>query len=423
MNKTTLRHLKIATISFFFIFSTTQLMAFDKPLCGMGNGQKAVGKPILLGAIVGETGPDDFSSTSDAAMAYFKCVNENGGINGRPIKYLVEDDQWNPEVAAQAGTKLVKDVGVIALVAGASFIEMGVNAQMYVDEKIVSIPSACATSDCFESTNISSTNGGPLTSNLLAAQWAVEKLGSKNIACIGLNIPTNGGWSCNGVISWLKANGYKGSAVLFDPGAADFTSVVLEAVATGADTLELNLAGNLAVGILKAAEEQDLAATHKFISAAPLYDEDIPKAIGSYWNDRLHVNLELTPLDGTGPDNVRWRKVMDKYGKPDDTRDVFSQAGFLAANIVVDTLLKMNKDKITRETVFKALKNVKNYSSDLTCSPWYFGPGDTHIPLHTGMMSTVKNGKFDIVHDCFRPKGDYYERIYEMEKKYGLAGN
>ena len=37
------------------------------PECGHGNGQMATGEPIKLGAIVGETGPDDFSSTADAA--------------------------------------------------------------------------------------------------------------------------------------------------------------------------------------------------------------------------------------------------------------------------------------------------------------------------------------------------------------------
>ena len=83
-------------------------------LCGLDNGKKATGQPILVGAVVGKTGPDDLSSSAAAARAYFKCVNENGGINGRPIEYLIEDDKWNPESAAQAATKLVKDRKVVA---------------------------------------------------------------------------------------------------------------------------------------------------------------------------------------------------------------------------------------------------------------------------------------------------------------------
>ena len=68
-------------------------------LCGMDNGQTATGDPIVVGGIVGATGPDDWTSGARAATAYFNCVNANGGINGRPIKYIVEDDALNPEKA------------------------------------------------------------------------------------------------------------------------------------------------------------------------------------------------------------------------------------------------------------------------------------------------------------------------------------
>ena len=162
------------------------------PLCGLGNGQKATGEPILVGSVVGETGPDDFSAGADAARAYFNCVNENGGINGRPIEFLVEDDQWKPEVAAQVASKLVKDKGVVALVGNGSFVEMTVNAKLYEDENVAVVASACAVRECFEAKNIASTNQGPVPSNISAVQWAVENLGSKKVACVGLNIPSNG---------------------------------------------------------------------------------------------------------------------------------------------------------------------------------------------------------------------------------------
>ena len=174
-----------------------------------------------MGAVVGQTGPDDFSSSADAAKAYFACINENGGINGRPIEYLVEDDQWNPEVAGQVATKLVKDKKVVALVASASFVEMGVNAKLYSDEGVMSMASACAVSECFESPNIVSTNEGPLPSTIGAAQWAVANLGTKNVVCIGLTIPTVGQYSCGWTEKYMQAKGLTGSSVLLDPGAAD----------------------------------------------------------------------------------------------------------------------------------------------------------------------------------------------------------
>ena len=68
-------------------------VAAGSPKCGLNNGKAATGQPIEIGAIVGKTGPGDFSGSAQAAAAYFACVNANGGINGRPIHYSVEDDQ------------------------------------------------------------------------------------------------------------------------------------------------------------------------------------------------------------------------------------------------------------------------------------------------------------------------------------------
>lgn len=394
--------------------------AQDRPLCGMGTGEPATGDPIVLGAIVGETGPDDFSSTADAAGAYFDCVNANGGINGRPIEYLVEDDQWNPEIAAQVAARLVDDAGVLALVASASFVEATVNAPFYAERGILSVPSACATSECFEAPNMASTNGGPVPSNLGAVQWAADELGTRNAACIGLNIPSNGGWSCDIVVDWLESEGLSGTPVLFDPAAADFTSVVLEALATGADTFLLNLPAGVATGILRAAEEQDMASQVNFVAATPLYDVDIPEAIGPYWDGRLWVNIELRPLDSTGPDNTRWMQVMDEYGQG-HPRDTFSQAGFIAANILVDTLMEMDDADITREGLAQALKSIKAYETDIACTPWYFGPGERHIPMHTGMMTVVKDGGFEVVRDCYRAESAYLDPIFALEEAEGLG--
>ncbi len=101
------------------------------PVCGANTGEAATGEPILVGGIFGNAAPGDWSSSTDAAAAYFACVNANGGIHGRPVEYLVENDQWNPENAAQAAAKLVGDTDTVAMVGNGSFIEMAVNAGTY----------------------------------------------------------------------------------------------------------------------------------------------------------------------------------------------------------------------------------------------------------------------------------------------------
>ena len=106
---------KLTAIGLGLAMSATAGIAQAATSCGMNSGEAATGKPILVGGIHGNAAPGDFSASTQAAAAYFKCVNANGGINGRPIEYLVENDQWNPELAAQAAAKLQHPniVGVI----------------------------------------------------------------------------------------------------------------------------------------------------------------------------------------------------------------------------------------------------------------------------------------------------------------------
>jgi len=395
--------------------------AQDRPLCGLGNGQKATGEPILVGSVVGQTGPDDFSAGADAARAYFNCVNENGGINGQPIEFHVEDDQWKPEVAAQVASKLVKDEKVIALVGNGSFVEMTVNAKLYEDENVAVVASACAVRECFEAKNIASTNQGPVPSNIAAVQYGVDNLGSKKVACIGLNIPSNGVWSCNLTSDWLKEKGLEGVSVLMDPGAPDPNSALLEAVASGADTILISLPAGLAQAVLKAAQDQDFRDQYNWISPTPLYKQGMPEALGDYWSGKVHVAIELTPWDAGGPDSKRWLEVMDKYAKADDPRDTFAQAGFVSANIFVDTLMKMDPAKIDRASVTTALKAVKNYRTDLLCGPWYFGDADFHQPNHASTIVAVESTGFKVEKDCFDPSGSYFDNIRKMEEEQGLT--
>lgn len=392
-----------------------------EPTCGASTGKAATGEAIKVGGIHGNAAPGDFSSSTDAAKAYFDCVNANGGIHGRPVDYMVENDQWNPELASQAASKLVVDKAVVAMVGNGSFIEMSVNAPFYKEQNIMAMAAACAVSECFESSNLVSTNQGPLASSVGAAQYAEEELGSKNIACIGLAIPTVGPWSCNEVTRFMEARGKTGSTVLLNPGAPDVNSGLLEAIASGADTIMVNLPAGLGVAMLAVAQEQDLGDAYKWIASTPLYDASVPGALGEYWDGKLFINAELVPFSRDGADNTNWLALMDKYAAKDDPRDTFSQAGYLSARYFTETLMAMDaKDIDDRAKVTTAIKAISGYTSDMTCGPFYVGEADRHMPNHAGVMVVVKDGGFKEVRDCYEYDSPYFAELIETEKKLGL---
>ena len=63
----------------------------DNPKCGLGNGKKASGAPIKIGGIATKQPGTDFSEIPATAKAFFDCVNDNGGINGRPVGVQLRD--------------------------------------------------------------------------------------------------------------------------------------------------------------------------------------------------------------------------------------------------------------------------------------------------------------------------------------------
>lgn len=390
--------------------------------CGLTNGQKATGAPINLGAIVSKTGPDDFSASARSAEAFFKCVNENGGINGRPVNYIIGDDQWNPETAAQLRAKLVDDQKVLAMVGNSSFVECAANAKGYEASNTVVIAGVGVPRECFTGKNYAPLNAGPRLSSIAAAQFIHEKYGAKTFVCIAPNIPNVGAWSCDGIDVWAKANGLKSTTILVDPGSADANSSILQAASSKPDSIILGLPKGVMLPFLVAAEQQGLADKIKFGSAASGYSNDVPGALGPAWEGKFVVNMEFQPIDSKEADNANWLAVMDKYASKDVPRDTFAQAGYLAARVATETLLKLDPAKLDRNAVSEALRAVKDFKSDILCSSWYMG---AELPRHnannTLRTSITSNGTWKVVSECAKITDPELADIRDYEAKAGIA--
>ena len=208
---------------------------FAKPDCGENTGQKATGKPIPIGAVTSMSGIGSFKEADDAARAYFDCVNANGGIHGRPITYHDEDDQSQLDVAAQAAKKLVGDEGVYVLIGSTSFIECIPNANYYLKENVLEIGLGIP-SQCYQSKNIAEVNAGPRQSGIGGADYARRKLGAKTLVCSIPKFPGSD-YSCRGLEEWGKKYGVKVTSIYSDPVSPDYSSLVLQFLATGADAI------------------------------------------------------------------------------------------------------------------------------------------------------------------------------------------
>jgi branched-chain amino acid transport system substrate-binding protein len=116
-----------------------------------------------------------------------------------------------------------------------------------------------------------------------------------------------------------------------------------------------------------------------------------------------------------------WLAVMDKFGQASDPRDTFSQAGYLAARVTAETLLKMDAAKIDRASVTAALRGVNRFESDMFCSPWYIGTASRHNANHAGPVSLVKDGKLVPKPACIESEDPELDEVHAFEKTIGIA--
>lgn len=79
--------------------------------------QQASGEPIKIGAVLSVTGPAAGLGipTRNGMLLAEKAVNAAGGIGGRPIRILLEDDASNPDNARTKTTALVHNEKVAAM--------------------------------------------------------------------------------------------------------------------------------------------------------------------------------------------------------------------------------------------------------------------------------------------------------------------
>src|ERR1700730_1227546 len=94
---------------------------------------------IVLGSHTDLSGPAATYGVSSSNTVKMRIdeVNEAGGINGRKIKLIVEDTQYQVPRAVQAGTKLINRDRIFAMVAG---LGTPMNNALFKDQLEAGVP-------------------------------------------------------------------------------------------------------------------------------------------------------------------------------------------------------------------------------------------------------------------------------------------
>jgi branched-chain amino acid transport system substrate-binding protein len=329
--------------------------------CGTKPGVKATGTPIPLGGIVTNQPGTSFTDIANMANAYFTCVNDNGGVNGHPIKYYIEQEQTNPAQIAGEAKQLVQTDHVVGIVGNTSIIECSIDHSYWQKLGYDIIDSGIAP-ECWSTPNSAAVNMGPRYSSDGAVQYALAHHATK-IVFDQSNVPGTG-YIAAGPAALAKGANVPITQLTENVPISDANSVALKEVddAGPNGAIILNFTPPEALVILQAAQKLGLEDRVKSWGCSTPCDTDfLATSLGPKWNNKLFVNAELTPADGTNTPTMNlYRAMIAQYGKAvSGGIGSFSQFGYVEAEVAMQALETI-KGPYTVASVHAAFKAVKN---------------------------------------------------------------
>ena len=350
----------------------------------------ADGEPIRVGNISSLTGGGLFPEASVAAKAVFDRVNAAGGIGGRPIELIIEDDGGTPEGAATAARKLVEQDNVVAMVGSASILECAVNSGFYAEQGVYSIQGTGVDPLCFLSSNISPVNTGPFAGITVSLYYASETLALDRVCNINLFVIPDLAPAFDGAVARWES--LTGKSLTFRVKAAtledDPTPLMLQARDAGCQAVVIDGVEPHALAVGRAIDAQNLNDI-VWIGLTSYYTDAIASQLGSAGNG-LRANSEFEPYGSDSPVLDDWKTLMTSAGVPLTS---FAQGGYLAATIFVEALGGIDGD-ITRESVAEAMLGLEPYDTPLLGTPYTFGPGDAHAPNQASKFVELRDGQW-----------------------------
>ncbi|ALM82765.1 ABC transporter substrate-binding protein [Bordetella sp. N] len=351
---------------------------------------------IRIGMFGPLTGPTAVGSLPLlGATAIYKNVNDNGGINGRKIEVLVEDDACDPNKTIAATKKLISQDQVFMIHGGwCSGTVMAIKPELknHADLPFMVLGAAStAISSPFQA-NIFHPVATTATVANSMVDFALSKPGAKRIAIIS-HSDEWGKSHIEPAIAALKAKGIEPvETVYLERGSTDATSQLLRLRAAKPDAVLAILYPPELTIYLRDANKYGIKAPTVATQGVSL--EDMVKRVGNpAATKELYVFYPLSAtLDAEG-----FKKWKDIYAAahPKDPVETLSFMGMTGALAVVQALKNAGPD-LTREKFIAELNKLKDFDPGIQSGPLTFTQQD-HAGIKQGKMIYMKDGKPTIV--------------------------
>ncbi len=355
---------------------------------------------IVLGSIQDLSGPiaGFGKQVRFGMMLRVDEINEQGGINGRKVRLIVEDSAYDPKKAVLAAQKLVNQDKIFMMVGHIGTAHNMAAMPIQFEKNVINFFPVTAAREMYEPFNrLKYAYAAPYYDQIRqAAPKLAKEKGAQKVCTIyqddefGLEVKRGGE-------DGLKAAGMKFvEETTFKRGATDFSSQVQKMQAAGCDMIVMGTLIRETIGTIATARK--LGYNPVFLGSQGAYTDLIHKLGGPAMNGFYATMSFQNPYLDSSSQPVRFWATKYKTKFNEDPAvfsiygytlvDAFAKAASKAgANLNTDSFIKVMDTMVIEPDMFGGPKQ--------TFSP------TKHLGSDASRLSQIVDGKWKVVSDYF----------------------
>jgi len=319
---------------------------------------------IKLGQTMPYSGPASaYSVIGRAEAAYFKMLNEKGGINGRKIELLSMDDAYSPSKTVEQVRRLVESDEVLAL-----FSNLGTGPNIAVQKylNVKKVPQLFPFSGASRWNDAAhfpwSTGSQPTykTEGKIYAKWILANRPNAKIAVITPAEEAGRDYLAGFKEGLGEHVNQIVSEAVYESTDPTVDSQIVKFKAAGADVLFNECTPKFAAQVIKKAAELGwkpqiiLPAVSNSVGSV-LKPAGLENAVGIVTG--AYLKDPGDPRWADDPGMQQWRAWMQTYNPGADTADIFNVSGYTFAQMM-ELVLKRAGDDLTRANLMKQAESL-----------------------------------------------------------------
>jgi branched-chain amino acid transport system substrate-binding protein len=324
---------------------------------------------IKIGNTMAYSGPlSAYALIGKVEDAYFRKINDEGGVNGRKITFISYDDAYNPSKTVEQTRKLVESDEVL-FIFGPLGTPTSNAVQKYLNQKrIPQLFIAAGATKFGDPENYPWSMGWQptyQTEGHIFAKYLLEKYPNGKVAMLYQNDDSGKDY-----LKGLK-DGLNGKMPLvlasYEPTDPTIDSQILSLKGSGADILFIEATPKFASQAIRKSKELQWDGVRLLASISASVGSVLKPAGLDNSTGVISLNYLKDPTDrkyADDPAMKEWLTFLDKYFPEADRTSTFTVYGYLAAQTMVQ-VLKQCGDDLTRENVMKQATNLKDFELGL----------------------------------------------------------